>query len=265
MAPDLLRFWSRFPLNFVGEPTSVLLRADELRGCWPHISALGNRMINSVNDLALYVNALGAGHLAYLAQPQSCFRTHGGQAQRQGNATVVGDYGRSVFLAQLDVRGVEPLPLDGHVRVRPLDRPDPSWGRFPLVEHFRDVGRITPEALSEFTFESVRATQRAQGNALALGRWLANRVLSPAQETVLADERGHGPEILVCIRDRNPDDFRLGLAVSAFRIARPLRARIALPGADTGAITLPRGLLPGRGVCRSGRGWRGRRSQPHCR
>ncbi|ONF45082.1 glycosyl transferase [Marinobacter lutaoensis] len=217
---DLLRFWSRFPLNFVGEPTSVLLRADELRGCWPHISALGNRMINSVNDLALYVNALGAGHLAYLAQPQSCFRTHGGQAQRQGNATVVGDYGRSVFLAQLDVRGVEPLPLYGHVRVRPLDRPDPSWGRFPLVEHFRDVGRITPEALSEFTFESVRATQRAQGNALALGRWLANRVLSPAQETVLADERGHGPEILVCIRDRNPDDFRLGLAVSAFRIAR---------------------------------------------
>ncbi|WP_336366995.1 glycosyltransferase [Marinobacter sp. C2H3] len=215
---DLLRFWSRFPINFVGEPTSVLLRAEPLRACWPHMSALGNRMVNSVNDLALFVNALGNHrHLAYLSDAQSCFRTHAGQAQRQATANVVGDYGRSVFLAQLDRLGVEPLPLDGRVRVRRLGD-DGAFGQFPLMEHLLTVGQIDPQALSVFALDEARQVSRERGYPIALGHWLASRIPGPADRQAKASQTG--PVIHCCIWDRSPGDQRLALAVSALRITR---------------------------------------------
>lgn len=217
---DLIEFFRTFPINFVGEPSTVLFRTADARGIFPHASSINNRMINSVNDVALYVNLLQKGDLAYLTEPLSCFRTHSGQSQRLGNAEVVGNYGRSVLLAQLDsMEGKEPSS-GGNVGVRPLADPSSDFKPFPLKEHLQEVGRIPDNALRTFTFMDQRIEALGQGSSVPMNLWLGGRAPTNWQAPLVREKLENGGRICLVIVDKDPKNYRLGIAISAFRIAR---------------------------------------------
>jgi len=70
-------------VNFLGEPTSVLFRRDDLADTNPDIMSFGGYpSIRVLCDLAMWLNLLGKGHVMYLNESLSSFRIHPEQRQR---------------------------------------------------------------------------------------------------------------------------------------------------------------------------------------
>ncbi|KEF31683.1 O-antigen biosynthesis protein [Marinobacter nitratireducens] len=216
---DLLEFLRVFPLNFIGEPSTVLARRRDLLGKFPHISSLNNRVITSVNDLAMYAGLLIDGDLAYLSEPLSRFRLHAGQSQRQGSAEVLGTTGREVLLSQFDAILGGEMGEAGTVRARPLFQSGGAYTRVPLRKVFQDAGTITDQALSQFSSLDRRREAIAGGRAEALNNWFGQRQL-PAPLAKELGEKGSGERLCLVIVDEQPDRFGLNLSIAAFRVAR---------------------------------------------
>lgn len=217
---DLIEFFRVFAINFVGEPSTVLARTEDLRSIFPHASSINNRMINSVNDLAMYVNLLRHGDLAYLKEPLSCFRTHSGQNQRLANATVIGNYGRSVLLAQLDSLAGSDIDLTGEVGVKPLSDPGCAFKPFPLKARLQEVGQLSDESLEAASFLQSRQKALALGHTKPLSLWFGGRAPGDGQLLRIKEQLKSTNRICMVILDSDPSSQRLAIAIGAFRIAR---------------------------------------------
>ena len=65
--------------NLIGEPTTVLFRRSMLPG---HFGMFTGRQYTTLSDVATWLALLANGDCAYLPEPMSYFRLHGGQDQR---------------------------------------------------------------------------------------------------------------------------------------------------------------------------------------
>ncbi|HEX5757391.1 MAG TPA: glycoside hydrolase family 99-like domain-containing protein [Arenimonas sp.] len=130
---DLVAYLIDHPTNFIGEPSTVLLRRADLLGVLPHICCINGQQIRAINDLAMYANLLRQGDLAYLVRPLSRFRKHGEQRQAQADVQRLFTASLPLFRAEaarfLDE---EALAYDGRVATRPLAQPDADWTRQAL-------------------------------------------------------------------------------------------------------------------------------------
>jgi predicted SAM-dependent methyltransferase len=67
--------------NCVGEPSTTMFRKEDLAWVRPHIITFGGEFFLGSGDSAMWMNLLGRGDIAYLAETLSEFRIHGGQRQ----------------------------------------------------------------------------------------------------------------------------------------------------------------------------------------
>ena len=70
-------------INFIGEPTTALFRRADIAGVMPDIMSFGGRRVLANLDVALWLNLLSEGDLAYLVDILSSFRVHGEQEQQK--------------------------------------------------------------------------------------------------------------------------------------------------------------------------------------
>ena len=117
---DLTAFPVDEPMNFIGEPSTVMFRRQHLADVKPNISCLDGQTVRAINDLAMYANVLRHGNLAYLCEPLSCFRMHAEQRQQQGDMQELFRQYVRVFTSQIHAMGLYRPQADGQVRWRPL-------------------------------------------------------------------------------------------------------------------------------------------------
>ncbi|RMU02480.1 Glycosyl transferase, group 2 protein, partial [Pseudomonas syringae pv. coriandricola] len=72
--PELVSFLAQYPINFVGEPSAVMCRREDLLVFGQDIMSLEQVVIWGLGDLAIYAKLLRQGNLAMLARPLSYFR-----------------------------------------------------------------------------------------------------------------------------------------------------------------------------------------------
>jgi hypothetical protein len=70
-------------LNFIGEPTTAMFRREDINDQQPDIMSFAGRPVMANLDVAMWLNLLYRGDLAYLVEPLSCFRIHGAQEQQK--------------------------------------------------------------------------------------------------------------------------------------------------------------------------------------
>ncbi|MEB3840436.1 glycosyltransferase [Pseudomonas guariconensis] len=137
---DLAAYLVDEPINFIGEPSTVLFRREHLADIKPHIACLNGHTVRAINDLAMYVNILRHGHLAYLCEPLSCFRRHDEQRQQQSDIQDLYRQYIHVFTSQIREMGLYHPQPNGQVRYRPLGGSPDEWQLFPLRQRFREEG-----------------------------------------------------------------------------------------------------------------------------
>ncbi|MDF3936913.1 glycosyltransferase [Pseudomonas citronellolis] len=137
---DIVSLLGDRPLNFIGEPSTVMFRRAQLIDKAPNLCALGGVVIRAINDLALYTNLLQHGDLAYLHEPLSSFRRHGAQRQAQADMAELFRQGSDNFFAKVRELGLYTEGLAGSVRRRPLGSTQ-EWRAFALRALLQDNER----------------------------------------------------------------------------------------------------------------------------
>lgn len=69
-------------VNWIGEPTAVMFRREEIEGIRPELMSFGGALIPGFGDLSINLNMLSRGNLAYLGESLCKVREHPGQYQR---------------------------------------------------------------------------------------------------------------------------------------------------------------------------------------
>lgn len=146
---DLISLLCDWPVNFIGEPTTVMFRRAQLVDKVPNICALGGVLVDAINDLSLYVNLLQRGHLAFLSEPLSLFRHHAEQRQKQPDMPALFAEGHARFINQIHALGLyNPQPLK-QVRRAPLSA-DQAFQLFRLREAY-----LAPDTQNLYTASSI--------------------------------------------------------------------------------------------------------------
>lgn len=186
---DLISFLAEHTINFIGEPSTVLCRRDDLLDFTEGLSVLNGTRITWVADLALYVKLLRRGNLAMLAEPLTDFRVSREQFSQKGR----------------DQPGIgEKAHADFRQAIRDL-----GWHRDGQGQSVR-VAPITQ--LKARVFKPVRlleAIYRTAGyGSVSLSTWLQARRPSEVQQRLidqrLAQHAG-GPKIAVLLLDEQGD------------------------------------------------------------
>src|SRR5690554_4053881 len=217
---DVLEFLRVFPINFIGEPSTIMARRAGLIGVYPHLSALNNRLITSVNDLAIYARLLMNGDLAFIHEQLSCFRIHSEQSQRQTNAQKMGENGRKTFLAQVDSLLGGEIKRKGLVRAKPLWGPGADFITVDFRSFYQSASGIDDQSLDEFS-ELERRDQecsRPEG-IVSLDSWYGGRDISAPLAKLLEIQASQQSLCLVLI-DETPEHHSLNISIHAFRVAR---------------------------------------------
>lgn len=220
LGKDVLEFLRVFPINFIGEPSTFMARRSDLIGAYPHLSALNNRLITSVNDLALYARLLMRGDLAFVQEQLSCFRIHSGQNQRHASAQTLGENGRKAFLAQIDAMLGGEVRSEGVVQVKPLWKPSAAFKSVSFKNFYQKASGIDDAALAAFSDLERRAQEcERTGGVSGLDSWFGQRELPipiAKELEVLASQQS----LCLTLIDASPETYNLNISILAFRIAR---------------------------------------------
>ncbi|MET3813336.1 glycosyltransferase [Pantoea sp. UYEF8] len=163
---DVINFQATKPLNFIGEPSVVLIRAAVLRailaGGEP-IFKLGGQSMPFLADLAIYLKVLRYGHLAMVTQTLSQYRISGSQTLStvSEHADMVSATHRNMPLMLKKLGWHDPARKFGQIRVAPLTHP----------EQFSEQNLLQEIAAS-------LASSRMK-------MWFDKRTLRPAQQKLL--------------------------------------------------------------------------------
>ncbi|KAA8694816.1 glycosyltransferase [Pseudomonas caricapapayae] len=186
--PELVSFLARHPINFVGEPSAVMCRRDDLLAFGQDIMSLQQVLIWGLGDLAMYAKLLRHGNLAMLARPLSYFRVSDQQSSEafRKDPTLPREGHANFSRIPAELGWVRPDELNGKVKVAPLSQRD-SIQEMDLLAYFDR----RPEA-------TVRNTRVAG--------WLGHRRPSPAQHALLNEhlqQHNGGPAIAIVVSDFN--------------------------------------------------------------
>ncbi|MDR5172037.1 glycosyltransferase [Methylobacillus flagellatus] len=184
---ELVSFLGDHTINFIGEPSCILARRDDLLAIADELMSLNGTLIHWVGDLALYAKLLQRGNLAFLAKPLTKFRVSSAQFSQVGRDQVgIGD--------------------KGHADFRKAIR-DLGWYRTSGDNKLVGVAPITQ--LKARVFKPVNllaALHRAAGlGSVSLANWMGIRRPTTVQQGLidqhLAAQQG-GPRIAVMLLDR---------------------------------------------------------------
>ncbi|MCG8276529.1 glycosyltransferase [Stenotrophomonas sp. NLF4-10] len=102
---ELVSFLADHTINFIGEPSCVLCRREDLLEIGDELMSLDGKVIHWVGDLALYAKLLRHGDLAMLAAPLTNFRVSARQFSQIGrDQPGVGEQGHADF--RQSIRGL---------------------------------------------------------------------------------------------------------------------------------------------------------------
>ena len=140
--PELVSFLADHTINFIGEPSCVLCRREDLLEFGDELMSLDGKVIHWVGDLALYAKLLRRGNLAMLAAPLTNFRVSARQFSQIGrNNPGIGEQGHADFRQCIRRLGWYENP-EGNtvdtVTVAPLDGSGPA-ARFDLRERLEQT------------------------------------------------------------------------------------------------------------------------------
>ncbi|HVJ36635.1 MAG TPA: glycosyltransferase, partial [Stenotrophomonas sp.] len=188
----LVGFLGQHPHNFIGEPSAVMCRRNDLAGFGDRLMDLAGQPIHWFGDLAMYAKLLQHGDLGYLARPLSDFRVSASQFSQAGRERPgIGDSGRDNFRQALSALGWSCEAAGTSVPVRQL------------------AGDGEPVA-----FDLLQALAEAEERARIQGRldhWQQQRQLQPAQLPLARDHLDtHGrPSLSILIDARHADAARI--------------------------------------------------------
>lgn len=118
---DLASFLGDTTLNFIGEPSTVMFRREQIRSEVGSLFHLGGQHIAWVGDLAMHAKLLRRGHLVMLHDAYSCFRISTEQFSHQGRVSPgVGEKGHADFRRMIRELGWYRSDNNHMVRVKPL-------------------------------------------------------------------------------------------------------------------------------------------------
>jgi GT2 family glycosyltransferase len=225
---DLTSYLADSPMNFIGEPSTVMFRREHLVDVKPNIGCLDGETVRAINDLAMYVNILRHGDLVYLVEPLSCFRKHPEQRQAQSDLLPLWQRAVQVFAGQIRVMGLyQPRP-DGKVRCRSLSASGSDWREFSLRQHLIEAANNAAleqrAALSElpakeaFGFVNDGAAPAQPQSKSSLVDWQAARVFKPQQQLLvnayLSAHEG-GPRLGILLLDLEGNRPKLDLSIKS--------------------------------------------------
>jgi len=189
---DLISFLAKHTINFIGEPSTVLCRRDDLLDFTEGLSVLNGTRITWVADLALYVKLLKRGNLAMLSRPLTDFRVSREQFSQAGRDQAgIGEKGHANFRQAIQ---------------------DLGWHR-----EGQNTVRVAPiTQLKARVFKPLNLLEsiyRAAGyGSVSLSTWLQARRPSEVQQRLI-DQRlasyAGGPQVAVILVDEQGDDAAL--------------------------------------------------------
>ncbi|MCD6663412.1 MAG: glycoside hydrolase family 99-like domain-containing protein [Comamonas sp.] len=150
------------PINFIGEPSSVMFRKEDVeRTIQGDVFSLAGLPISWVGDLALYVNLLKNGDLVMLAETLSNFRVSSYQVSQKyrDDATIVHKH---VLQFQTLVQGLEKFDRNQALLCAPMSSED-QFSELDLM-HYWD-GRIQQARLRVLAFYLPQFHEIPENNA----------------------------------------------------------------------------------------------------
>jgi GT2 family glycosyltransferase len=237
---DLIAYLADVPMNFIGEPSTVMFRRAHLVEIKPNICCLAGQTVRAINDLAMYVNVLRHGSLAYLREPLSCFRKHAAQRQQQSDMLPLWQNGVQVFATQIRSMGLyRPQPA-GQVRCRSLAAQADDWRLFALRQRLADEAAKLchgKPALSPAA-PAAPALHRDAGSApldvpdrSELVRWLESRLPTSMQNQLINDylcRHAGGPRLGILILDLLGDTQQLMKTIRSLDLEHGLYATLKI-------------------------------------
>ena len=183
---ELTSFLGEHTINFIGEPSCVLCRREDLLALGDDLMSLNGCLIYWFGDLAMYVKLLQKGNLALLKQPLADFRVSVEQGSQLGrDQPGIGNNGRADFRRSLRELGwSQEGPENCLVSVSPMDG----------ERVFEKVDIL--DLLEQSHAKQVSAEQQR--------RWMAARVPSQIQHQLIdsyLQANGGGPLIGVIVLD----------------------------------------------------------------
>jgi len=191
---DVVSFWGDYTVNFVGEPSSVLCRREDLLAFGNGIFSLAEQEVHWVGDLAIYSKLLLQGNLALLSRPLSYFRISKEQySQLARDDQTVGIEWHKKFKSLIHQLGlVRTSEVNGSVRVASLSAPE-EFREHDLLAHFVHI--TTPKTVTKPVEE-----------------WLVKRVPTEVQMRLIRqrlEAHGGGPAFLIVLSDMDDQPDRL--------------------------------------------------------
>nr|WP_260679725.1 glycosyltransferase [Pseudomonas mendocina] len=185
----LVSFLVDYTLNFIGEPSCVLLRRADVLEMGRMLTELNGLRIHWVGDLALYVKLLRQGRLAMLAQSLSSFRVSVEQFSQVGrNRPGIGEPWHEKFRQKVRELGwYEACEEPRLIAVAPLV--DPA-ARAPVDLRELLAQAQTTAAAEQQLYDWLQARKPSQAQAQLIEQRLAGQGGGPTMAIIVLDRLG---------------------------------------------------------------------------
>lgn len=204
---ELVSFLADYTINFIGEPSCILARRDDLLEISDQLMSLNGKLIHWVGDLALYAKILQRGNLAFVAKPLTNFRVSTQQFSQIGR----------------DQPGVGE---QGHADFRQAIR-DLGWYRGHENNNLVKVAALS--GVGAGVFRSVDILERLRNcffnpvRAASVEDWLASRKLTKIQQVFIEDRISlstYNPSMTVFILNVDKTDSAVQKTIDSIERAR---------------------------------------------
>ena len=168
---ELVSFLADHTINFIGEPSCVLCRREDLLEIGDELMSLDGKVIHWVGDLALYAKLLRRGNLIMLAAPLTNFRVSPQQFSQIGrNRPGIGEQGHVDFrqcIRSLGWYANSEGDTADTVTVTPLDDSS-STVRFNLRERLEQTFALAESRWQMHEWQAQRSLRLAQSKLYEL-------------------------------------------------------------------------------------------------
>jgi hypothetical protein len=116
-------------VNFVGEPSTVMFRKNEIEHVKPTFTHFDRQLLRGLMDVAIWLNLASRGGAVYLVDCLSSFRVHPEQqSEVQAETNRLGaTESRAILAGAWDRWALPRLDRRGAMRFRPVGEPDGPW------------------------------------------------------------------------------------------------------------------------------------------
>jgi GT2 family glycosyltransferase len=135
--PELVALLSEIPLTFMGEPSSVMCRRQDVLAYGQDLMNLKGQPIHWLGDISMYVKLLRQGNLAMLQRPLSRFRMTNTQSSSIARETpqIAKEGHNNYYRITEELEWLRETSINGDVKVAPLNDRE-NFSNFNLRAYF---------------------------------------------------------------------------------------------------------------------------------